>query len=175
MSDCLLETFAAQHVRPRKGRALIVGSFVAAGKEDRRGAFKDALGVDMRPGPGVDRVIDLENDLPADLGQFAHIECWSVLEHSRRPWLLAANLERLMKPGATIHLTVPFVWRFHNYPSDLFRYTAEGVRSLFDNVKWEKLMYAGDKLREDHYLRAQEFEGHPYFPRCEVVGFGVRA
>jgi hypothetical protein len=174
------DTFLAREafeleVRPRRGRTLLVGSFVADGKSDRRELYKKAIGVDMRPGPGVDRVLNLEDPLPADLGTFAHIECLSVLEHSRRPWLLAENLQQLMEPGATLYLSVPFVWRFHSYPNDYWRFTAEGVRELFPRIRWSSLLYASNTLRPDHYLRACQEERYPYLPRCEILGFGFRA
>jgi len=169
------ERFEQKYVQPRKGRTLVVGSFVTDGKADRRTLYAEVLGVDMRPGPGVDLVLDLEEKLPAGLGDFDHIECLSVLEHSRRPWALARNLERLMKPGATLFLLVPFVWRYHDYPGDLWRFTHEGVRELFPGIRWERLMYASDKLRPDHYLRATEENGYSYLPKTEVAGFGVRA
>jgi hypothetical protein len=168
------DEFVAQFVRPLEGRTLIAGSFVADGKADRRRLYKDVLGVDMRKGFGVDRVLDLEEPLPQDIGQFEHIECLSVLEHSRRPWMLAANLERLLMEGGTLHLSVPFVWRFHDYPSDYFRFTAEGVRVLFPGIRWVALAYASNRLRGDHYLGALDVSGHPFMPRCEVIGFGVR-
>jgi hypothetical protein len=172
----LLREFEDRYVRPRAGRTLIVGSQVYGEKEDRRARYADAVGVDMLAGPGVDRVVDLEDPLPPDLGTFAHIECMSVMEHSRRPWLLAANLLAAMEPDATLYLTVPFVWRYHSYPGDFFRFTADGVRSLFPGIEWRRLMYASDKLREDHFLKVDEKgETHPKLPRCEVVGFGVRA
>lgn len=170
-----LQAFEAQHVRARPGRTLIVGAKVYGTKEDRRARFPKVVGVDMEAGPGVDRVLDLEEPLPDDLGRFTHVECMSVLEHSRRPWLLAENLVRLLVPGGTLFVTVPFVWRFHGYPTDYFRFTADGVRALFSGIRWEQVMYASDKLRPDHYLQAGEDErAHPLLPRCEVAGFGVR-
>lgn len=174
------DTFLAREafellVKPRRGRTLLVGSFVADGKSDRRKLYKRVLGVDMRPGPGVDRVLNLEDPLPPDLGTFSHIECLSVLEHSRRPWLLADNLQLLMGRGATMYLSVPFVWRFHSYPNDYWRFTAEAVRELFPRIRWDSLQYASDALRPDHYLRACPDSSYPYLPRCEVLGFGFRA
>jgi SAM-dependent methyltransferase len=167
------EKFERRYVHPKPGRTLIVGSAIESDKEDRRSRYADVLGVDMREGAGVDRVLDLENELPDDLGKFDHVECLSVLEHSRRPWNLARNLERLMEPGATMFLLVPFVWRFHSYPNDLWRFTHEGVKELFPGIRWESLMYASDKLRPDHYLRAVELQ-HVYLPKTEVAGFGIR-
>jgi len=133
------------------------------------------VGVDMLEGPGVDWVLDLEEDLPDGIGTFSHVECMSVLEHSRRPWLLAANLERLMEPGATVFVSVPFIWRIHAYPSDYWRLTPEALKSIFPGVAWEALMYASDVLTEAKRARATQVDGHPYLARTETVGFGRKA
>lgn len=164
--------FQEQHVRPRPGRTLIVGSQIYVGKEDRRKRYADVLGVDMQAGPGVDRVLDLEEPLPADLGEFAHVECMSVLEHSRRPWLLAANLERLLEPGGSIFVAVPFVWRVHGYPDDYWRFTASGVRQLFPGIKWEAEGYAHTGLSDGDHVPAIKIRDFPHIMRCEVCMFG---
>lgn len=170
-----LARFERDHVKPKQGRTLIVGSRVYHDKEDRRLRYQNVVGVDMLDGPGVDRVLDLEEELPGDLGTFDHVECMSVLEHSRRPWLMAANIERLMAPGATIFVSVPFMWRIHAYPSDYFRLTPEGVRVLFPGVKWERVLLAGVDLYPGPKIEAVKIEGHPYFARTDTVGFGVKA
>lgn len=170
------QQFWAKYRKPREGRTLIVGSRIYGDREDRRGAYQDAVGADMQAGPGVDIVANLEDeDDAAFLGTFAHIECRSVLEHARRPWLLAAHLEHLMAPGSTLDLSVPFVWRPHAYPSDYWRFTAEGVRELFPGIKWHALMYASQELlwEGDTKLPKQIIDGAIHFPRCEVLGFGV--
>lgn len=173
-SNCSDE-FEAQFVKPKAGRTLIVGSYITKGKSDRRALYSDVVGVDMRDGPGVDRVLNLEWFLPYDLGTFAHVECRSVLEHSRRPWLLAANVEMSMEPGATLYLSVPFVWGLHDYGGDFFRFTADAVRELFPRIEWQTLMYASDRLETDPKKTARTLiEGHVYVARNEVVGFGVK-
>lgn len=126
----------------------------------------------MQEGPGVDVVLDLEETLPYTLGHFAHADCISVLEHSRRPWLLAANVERLLEPGGTLCLRAPFVWRLHNYPADMWRFTCEGVRQLFPAIKWEYLELVNAKGQPG--LPNIWHEGMLYFGRCEVCGFGVK-
>jgi SAM-dependent methyltransferase len=168
--------FERRFVRPRAGRTLIVGSRLYDGREDRRTRYPDCVGLDMLPGPGVDLVHDLEKPLPADVGKFDHIECCSVLEHSRRPWDLAANLQRAMRPAATLHISAPFVWRVHAYPNDYWRFTMEGVRELFPAIVWQRLMFANTRLREKALVAPREkAEGvHPYLPRTEVLGFGAR-
>lgn len=180
MKSAVRNLYSANHefwdtyVRPRPGRTLIVGSQVYKTREDRRAAFADAVGVDMLAGPGVDRVLNLEEPLPDDIGVFDHIECRSVLEHSRRPWLLAANLERLLVKGGTLDLSVPWVWNFHGYPNDCFRFSCEGARALFPGIEWRALRYAGATLYEHGKTPRAIVDGHVYIARCEVLGFGVR-
>ena len=153
---------------------MIVGSQVYGDKEDRRSRYGDVVGVDMLAGPGVDVVLDLEEPLPDDIGQFDHVECMSVLEHSKRPWLLAANIERLMSPGATLFVTVPFCWRLHSYPSDYFRFTCEGVRAIFPGIEWSAVAMVDTEIRKTEKVRGIKIDGHPYFPRSEVCAFGRR-
>ncbi|WP_440221840.1 class I SAM-dependent methyltransferase [Dokdonella sp. MW10] len=169
-----LEEFEQRVVTPRAGRTLIVGSQVYGDKEDRRARYPDVVGIDMLAGPGVDRVLDLEESLPDDLGLFDHVECMSVLEHSRRPWLLAANIERLMAPGATLFVSVPFVWRIHGYPNDYWRLTPEGVRALFPEIEWTAVMLASHGLTEGPKFGSTKVGAHPYFARTETVAFGTR-
>jgi len=172
--DSSLAQFERLHVKPKAGRTLIVGSQVYKDKEDRRLRYSDVVGVDMLEGPGVDRVIDLEEPLPDDLGTFDHVECMSVLEHSRRPWLMSDAIERLMNPGSTIFLTVPLTWRIHGYPSDYWRLTPNAVRSIFPNIEWQTLMLASNDLRDGPKIAAVKKEGHPYLARTDTVGFGVK-
>ncbi len=101
------------------------------------------VGLDMSPGPGVDVVGDLSAGLcglqPAS---FELIICCSVLEHVKRPWDMAANIEQLLRPGGTAYLAVPWVWRYHGYPEDYFRFSHRGVMVLFPNLKWRDPCFA---------------------------------
>jgi hypothetical protein len=167
-ASCFEAKFERKHVHAREGRTLIVGSHLFSNRQDRRALYPDAVGVDMQAGPGVDVVADLEE--PQALGTFAHIDCLSVLEHSRRPWLLAANLESMLQPGGTIYVAVPFVWRVHGYPSDYWRFTADGVRALFPGIAWDSIQYASTGLGKG--ITAIKRRGHVYFPRAMVCAFG---
>ena len=86
-----LDRFCWRHP-PRNGRTLVVGSKVYGKKQDRRELYRKAVGVDLFEGDGVDFVHDMETPLPESVGTFAHVDCVSVLEHVRRPWLMAANI-----------------------------------------------------------------------------------
>jgi SAM-dependent methyltransferase len=166
------DEFETKYVRPKFGRTLICGSKVYKGRIDRRQRYQVAVGIDMEWGPGVDLVMNLEETLPYTLGHFAHVECRSVLEHSRQPWLLAANIERLLEPGGTLHVAVPFAWAVHGYPDDFWRFTASAIRLLFPRIEWSALMYGNQGLT-DEVLRVK-VERFWYFPRSEVLGFGHR-
>lgn len=165
--------FERDYVRPVAGRTLVVGSALYTDREDRRKRYPDAIGVDMQAGAGVDVIGNMEEALPG-LFTFAHVDCVSVLEHSRRPWLLAENIERLLMPGGSLFVTVPFCWRIHSYPNDYWRMTPEGLMSLFPNIVWTKVMLAHQTATEKMRLPAVKVEGFPYFPRTETVAFGHR-
>jgi len=39
-------------------------------------------------------------------------------------------------------MTVPFVWKFHGYPNDYYRYTHNGIKKLFKNYNWNKSYFS---------------------------------
>jgi SAM-dependent methyltransferase len=106
-------------------------------------AGSEYVGLDMAEGKGVDVIVDLckgvgtlrENHF--DLGI-----CCSVLEHVEKPWLFAANLTRLIRPGGRLYMSVPWVWRYHAYPDDYFRFSHRGVISLFEEFAWSSVFYS---------------------------------
>jgi SAM-dependent methyltransferase len=67
-----------------------------------------AVGVDISPDTAADVVADL-NELPwpLDDGAFDQILCQDVLEHVREPLKFMAELHRVGRPGARIHLRTP--------------------------------------------------------------------
>lgn len=163
--------FERLYVRPKPGRTLIVGSRIHANKPDRRKLYAEAVGVDMEAGEGVDEVADLEQQF---LGQFAHIECMSVLEHCRRPWLMAENLQDMLEPGGTLYVTVPFVWRVHRYPDDYWRFTTSGIRVLFPAIEWAAEAYSHRGLTDADNVPWAKSDDWPHCARTEVCMFGRR-
>lgn len=165
-----LELFLRQF-GPR-GRTLVVGSKQYKGKADRRALYRNALGLDLEAGDGVDIVHDLETPLPETFGLFDHIDCVSVLEHVQRPWILCANIAATMAPRATILISVPFIWRVHAYPSDYWRMTVEALPILFPNVEWIQRGYMCD----DEFVKkpkAETIDGQVYMEKTETVAFGA--
>lgn len=101
------------------------------------------VGVDMEWGTNVDLIVDLTKGHEG-LGQdeFALAICCSVLEHVRRPWVFAENLAEVIRPGGALYMSVPWVWRYHPYPDDYFRFSWRGVMELFPGFEWNSICYS---------------------------------
>lgn len=170
----MLKLYEDTYVIPVPGVTLIVGSRIYDDKEDRRHRYQNAIGVDLLDGPGVDIVANLEKECGfTDL--FSHVDCLSVLEHSKRPWDLCKNIESKMHIGASIYVTVPFIWRLHAYPDDYWRFTASGLKQLFEKIEWENISYVSqDRITKKTNISSIESGGLVYMQRTEVCAFGHR-
>lgn len=155
------------------GCALVVGSKVYGEKEDRRQLYPDAIGVDLLEGYGVDLVHNMESPLPLSIGQFSHVDCCSVLEHVRHPWLMAASIEAAMCDGATLLVSVPFAWRRHAYPSDYWRMTPEALEVLFPSIQWIRRGYVVNGRMRSIVPGAND-GNLVYIERAETVGIGCK-
>lgn len=68
-------------------------------------------------------------------GSYDFIFSFDVFEHVDKPWLAGAEISRLLKPGGvTVHSTL-FSWRYHPCPIDYWRYSPEGLASLFPDLE----------------------------------------
>ncbi len=135
-----------QMLRPSvSGPIIEVGSKNYGHSNNFRVLYPDAeyVGVDLEPGDGVDAVLDLEDgigDFRPDYFDFG-ISC-SALEHTPRPWKVAENLSQLIRPGGQLYLSVPWVWRYHPFPDDYFRFSFRAVKILFPGFKWLRTFYS---------------------------------
>lgn len=175
----VLREFMSQHVELWRDEspALVVGSRVYDGRADRRTLYRDAVGVDIVDGPGVDIVHNMERaPLPDSWERYGVVDCVSVLEHSRAPWALAAEIERSMRIGGKLVLSVPWVWRFHGYPDDYWRFTPAGVRALFPRISWDAMALSscGELHKRLDVVPVVEHRDFPHFARTEVLAIGTR-
>lgn len=67
----------------------------------------------------------------------------NVFEHLKKPWIAAENLYNLLKPDGICITVVPFAARYHEVPQDYFRYTHEGLKSLFESVGPIEILESG--------------------------------
>jgi SAM-dependent methyltransferase len=68
--------------------------------------------------------------MPFPEGTFDCALCIEVLEHSKDPQLLIAEIARVVKPKGTLLLTVPWSARRHHLPHDYHRFTRERLLAL---------------------------------------------
>lgn len=92
--------------------------------------FNNKIGIDVRPGPGVDQVASVY-ELPFESESFDVVLCLSVLEHLETPQKAIEEMKRVLKPGGRIIVSVPFLFPIHDAPGDYWRFTKFGLRNLF--------------------------------------------
>lgn len=91
---------------------------------------------DMIAGEHIDVVGDVLNP-PFEDAHFDTVISTQVLEHVRQPWTMIHQIGRILKPGGICIITAPFLVPYHADPHDYFRYTSQGLASLFENEGFE--------------------------------------
>jgi SAM-dependent methyltransferase len=126
-----LDTFARS--LPPGSKVLEVG----AGHYDHRPFFNGGLvRLDMDPTHDVDIVGDALA-MPIDDDAFDAAIAISVLEHVDDPYQVARELFRVTKPGGRVFAWVPFFFAVHAFPSDISRFTTEGLQRCFEMAGFE--------------------------------------
>jgi SAM-dependent methyltransferase len=78
----------------------------------------------------IDVVADLEA-LPFRMGAFGAVLCTQVLEHMANPLAVVRAMQRVLRPGGRLYMSVPFLGDpIHQEPHDCFRSTHFGVGHL---------------------------------------------
>src|SRR5437016_1399744 len=111
-----------------------IGAYQVPGQEeliDLRHFFPNQpyLGIDMRPGPGVDRVEDVERLTLPDQSA-GTVFALSTFEHVRRFWRGVEEVKRILRPDGVLIISCPFYFHIHNHPNDYWRFTPEALDSL---------------------------------------------
>lgn len=145
------------------GPVLEIGSFQVRGQEeiaDLRPFFPDTpyLGVDARPGPGVDEIADVE-DLPYPDGSFGTVLALNTFEHVRRFWRGFDEVSRVLRPGGVLVVTAPFYFHIHAHPGDYWRFTPDALDVLLEGYPHRLLGWQGPAKRPAHVWAVAFREG----------------
>jgi SAM-dependent methyltransferase len=67
----------------------------------------------------------------------------SVLEHVPHPDRVLKEVKRILAPGGQVYAAVPFMMPFHASPYDYWRWTREGLKTLFKDYEVRELKNEG--------------------------------
>ncbi|MCF6358453.1 MAG: class I SAM-dependent methyltransferase, partial [Draconibacterium sp.] len=167
MGDKNQDIYLKKYMPKVSGPVLEIGSKDYGNTSSFRDFYLDSeyIGIDMEGGKNVDHVLDLTQgigDLPRDY--FALGVCCSVLEHVRKPWVMAENISAVIRPGGSLYISVPWVWRYHAYPADYYRFSWKGIMELFPDFDWHHIYYSTNLLNEfyeitDETIKADHHHG----------------
>jgi SAM-dependent methyltransferase len=121
------------------------------------------IGVDLSEGDGVDLVVNLEDGLgPLENKKFDLIIMCSIIEHSKRPWNLAENICSIFSEHGVLYSAHPWVWRYHKYPDDYFRFSPQGIKEIFHPLQfWLDPLYATNKQGDFYsFAKNEEIDNH---------------
>jgi predicted SAM-dependent methyltransferase len=125
-----------QEMKRVKGTVIEIGArVVAPGGSLQAGLFQPEckfIGVDIHPAPGVDVVADahfLSDHF--EPGAIDGIMSLAVMEHLACPWLLAAEINKVLRVGGLTLHSLPQAFPVHETPNDFWRISDEGLKVLF--------------------------------------------
>ena len=91
----------------------------------------------------VDIVCDLtapKNPLPKNY--FDLVICCSVMEHVPNPWVMAEKISELVTLGGKLYIAGPWVWKYHGYPKDYYRFTHTAIEYLYPDFTWDNFAWS---------------------------------
>lgn len=92
--------------------------------------FPNSICLDIRDMEGVDVVGDA-HDLPFEDNRFEMVLLTHVLDDCIDPFQVGREIERVLKPGGTVLMTVPFLFAINDGPHDYWRFTPYSLRKIF--------------------------------------------
>ena len=106
----------------------------AAARTHANAHSTNMVNLDIVRTPITDVVADA-HAIPFADASFDAVVSLAVYEHLAQPWIVTAEVERVLKPGGVLYVEAPFFEPYHPDPGDYFRYTIPGLRSMFRNFE----------------------------------------
>jgi SAM-dependent methyltransferase len=122
----------------------------------------DVLGVNQRL-PFVDDCFDAVFSL-------------DVLEHVDQPFTSAAEIARVLRPGGTLYIDLPFLQPEHGYPHHYFNATRQGLLRLFEghlDVVRHVVPRSGQPIALLHWALGAYVQGLDPIQRQRLLGLTV--
>lgn len=144
-------------------RILEIGSRNVTGANPRHLFDKaDYVGFDFYSGENVDVVGDAHKlSTYFEDPQFDLIFSSAVFEHLHMPWVVATEIEKLLKVGGYVFIETHFSHSSHERPWHFFQFSDMGLRALFNDAMGFDLIESGMSnpifgyfdYKSDAYLR----------------------
>ena len=112
-----------------------------------RSAFSHAeyVGFDFYPGENVDVVGDahrLSSYFETE-DKFDLIFSSATFEHLYMPWVVALEIQKMLKVGGVVFVETHFSFSYHEAPWNFFQFSANGLRALFSDALGFELLESG--------------------------------
>lgn len=88
-------------------------------------------GIDRQKDDNIDIEVGSETDRwNIEDNTYDVIVSVSTLEHTEFPWLVVAQMARILKPGGVGCITAPYAWPQHGWPLDCWRIFPDGMKAV---------------------------------------------
>jgi predicted SAM-dependent methyltransferase len=101
------------------------------------------IGIDVGDNLSADFIIEEDQKWPFNPNEYDCIVAFQVFEHIKYIDLAKNEINRVLKPGGIVCLSVPFIAYEHAAPSDYRRYSKEGVKQIFPQYNIIRIMQEG--------------------------------
>ncbi len=112
-----------------------------------RHSFPDAeyIGFDYYEGPNVDIVGDAHklSNYFSENEKFDLIFSIAVFEHLYMPWIVAGEIQKLLKVGGCVYVESHFSYISHESPWNFFQFSDSGLMVLFNSALGFELLDSG--------------------------------
>lgn len=126
-------------------KILEIGSREVTGKSVARKSFSKAsyVGFDIYPGENVDVVGDAHKLSSYFNEKFDIIYSSACFEHFAMPWVVAEEINKLLKVGGYLFIETHFSFSSHERPWHFFQYSDMGLKVLFSPAMGYECIDAG--------------------------------
>ncbi len=137
--------FLCKPLSSAKGRLLDVGAGEAPWRDLMNSAVDYvAVDIDSSPEFGMQRQQEIQyydgKRLPFADNSFDFILCTEVIEHVQKPDAFLDDLNRVLRHGGTLILTVPWSARVHHSPHDYNRFSRFGLESNLTSANFGEIV-----------------------------------